>query len=69
MKRTVNNLDRLYQKMLARYGSDDATVIQLRQELDLCQRQLASDEGLDLPQMPIASPQPALRQGAGMTYA
>jgi len=69
MKRTLNNLDRLYQKMLARYGSDDATVIQLRQELDLYQRQLASGDALDMQQMSAAAQPPVPSQDISMACA
>lgn len=69
MRRALDNLDRLYQKMLARYGSDDATVIQLRQELDLHQRQLAPGDTLDRLQLSAAAQPPVPRQGIGVACA
>ena len=67
MKRALDNLDRLYQKLLARYGSDDDTVIQLRQELALHQRQVAPGDPRDMLQFPAAAQPPVARRGISAT--
>jgi len=48
MKKRILNLQRLHQKMLARYGEDDNLVLQLTQEIKLAQAlQEGSKIGVD----------------------
>ncbi len=43
MSKHPGNLDRLHSKLLARYGVDDALVVQIKTEIDLQKPQSAND--------------------------
>jgi hypothetical protein len=49
MSKHPGNLNRLHSKLLARYGVDDALVVQIKTEIDLQKTQSANDSRWSLP--------------------